>query len=75
MVFAFKLALILLIVFIIFNLIKALIFMVKEPPSDAKDRPSMSHFLGRRVMFSALVIILLIIALLTGWIEPNPTPY
>lgn len=75
MAFLFKIALILLLLFIIFNLAKALYFMVKEPPSHDKNRPSMSHFLGRRIMFSALAVILLIIALLSGWVEPNHRPY
>nr|WP_164837281.1 DUF2909 family protein [Vibrio alfacsensis] len=75
-VFLFKLTLVLLLLFIIFNLAKALIEMVKEDPENpnSKGKP-MSHYLGRRVMFSALVVLLLLIALASGWIAPNPRPY
>ncbi|PNM62655.1 DUF2909 domain-containing protein [Vibrio harveyi] len=75
-VFLFKLTLVLLLLFIIFNLAKALIEMVREDPEDSskKGKP-MSHYLGRRVMFSALVVILLLVALGAGWIAPNPRPY
>ncbi|WP_211917744.1 DUF2909 family protein [Vibrio sp. B1REV9] len=75
-VFLFKLTLVLLLLFIIFNLAKALIEMVKEDPEHSKRKGKpMSYYLGRRVMFSALVILLLLIALSTGWIAPNPRPY
>ncbi|MDG3088482.1 DUF2909 domain-containing protein [Vibrio hannami] len=68
-----KVVLVLLLLFIIFNLVKALIQMVRESESD--NQPPMSHYLGRRLMLSALVVILLIIALTSGWIAPNPRPY
>jgi ABC-type Fe3+ transport system permease subunit len=75
-VFLFKLTLILLLLFIIFNLAKALVEMVREDPDNPdRDHKPMSHYLGRRVMFSALVVILLLIALTSGWIDPNPRPY
>ncbi|MGR5069154.1 MULTISPECIES: DUF2909 family protein [Vibrio] len=75
-VFLFKLTLVLLLLFIIFNLAKALIEMVREDPDNAEKKVKpMSHYLGRRVMFSALVVILLLIALSTGMITPNPRPY
>nr|WP_085627102.1 DUF2909 family protein [Vibrio parahaemolyticus] len=50
--------------------------MVREDP-DNPEKPTkpMSHYLGRRVMFSALVVILLLIALSSGWLAPNPRPY
>ncbi|MFA0415498.1 DUF2909 family protein [Vibrio renipiscarius] len=77
MVFIFKLLLVLLLLFIIANLAKALIEMVKSPDEDEKEseQPSMSHYLGKRVVLSALAVILLILALLTGFIEPNIRPY
>ncbi|EGR0198000.1 DUF2909 domain-containing protein [Vibrio alginolyticus] len=75
-VFLFKLTLVLLLLFIIFNLAKALIEMVREDPDNPKKRDKpMSHYLGRRVMFSALVVVLLLIALSSGWLAPNPRPY
>ncbi len=67
-----KIILVLFLLFIIFNLARALIQMVREPEDD--DRP-MSYYLGRRLMFSAFVVILLIFALLSGWLHPNHTPY
>ncbi|GAL36767.1 DUF2909 family protein [Vibrio maritimus] len=68
----FKIALVLLLLFIIFNLALALIRMVRDDPSSEKP---MSYYLGRRVLFSAIVIILLIIALQSGFLTPNPRPY
>ncbi|PNQ66803.1 DUF2909 family protein [Vibrio sagamiensis] len=73
--FLFKTTLVLLLLFIIFNLAKALIEMVKDNPENSENRKPMSHYLGRRVMFSALVILLLLFALSAGWISPNPNPY
>lgn len=68
--FLFKLALVLLLVFIIFNLGRALFVMVK---GEAKK--PMSHYLGRRVLFSVLVVLVLLVALASGLISPNPRPY
>ncbi|MCT7941355.1 MULTISPECIES: DUF2909 domain-containing protein [Shewanella] len=53
-----------------FNLARALFIMVK-----GENKQSMSPFLGRRVMFSALVVILLLLAMALGIIQPNPRPY
>ncbi|GIU51013.1 MULTISPECIES: DUF2909 family protein [Shewanella] len=66
----FKLVLVLLLVFILFNLARALFIMVK-----AETKQPMSQFLGRRVIFSALVMLLLLLALGLGWVTPNPRPY
>ncbi|MCU7964533.1 MULTISPECIES: DUF2909 family protein [unclassified Shewanella] len=68
--FIFKLVLVLLLLFIIFNLGRALFIMGK-----GDEKVSMSRYLGRRVIFSVLVILLLLVALGTGLISPNPTPY
>ncbi|MGF1818048.1 DUF2909 domain-containing protein, partial [Vibrio splendidus] len=35
----------------------------------------LSHFLGRRVMWSAVVVLILLLALGSGVITPNPRPY
>lgn len=75
MILVFKSVLVLMLLFIIFNLAKALILMVRSTPSDEEDVPSMSRYLGRRVLFSALVVVILIIALTSGYLEPNPRPY
>lgn len=78
MVFIFKSVLVLLLLFIIANLAKALIEMVKGPTEaedeDADQKP-MSHYLGRRVILSALAVILMLVALLSGFIEPNSRPF
>jgi hypothetical protein len=66
----FKITLVLLLVFIIFNLAKALIIMVK-----GEQTQPMSHYLGRRVLLSVLVVLLLLVALGLGIVEPNPRPY
>ena len=57
--------------FMIYNLFRAGVIMIKNEP----DQPSMSKFIGRRVFTSAIIIVLLIIAVATGLVEPNPRPY
>jgi hypothetical protein len=74
MIFIFKLLLLALLLFIVVNLGRALFEMVKGSSADPNDKP-MSHYLGRRVFLSALAVILLIAALLTGFIEPNSRPF
>jgi hypothetical protein len=66
-----KLLLIALLLFIIFNLFRALYLMLRNDPSQV----SMSKFLGRRVFFSALLILLVILAMALGWISPHQRPY
>ncbi|WP_026376257.1 DUF2909 domain-containing protein [Aestuariibacter salexigens] len=61
----------LLLVFMIFNLGKAFFIMIRHEPG----KEPMSKFIGRRVMTSALIILLILIAVATGLIEPNPRPY
>ncbi|WP_041415785.1 DUF2909 family protein [Shewanella halifaxensis] len=68
--FIFKLVLVLLLLFILFNLARALFIMVKGEKSVL-----MSQYLGRRVLFSVLVVLLLFVALGTGVITPNSRPY
>ena len=60
-----------LIVFMLFNLFKAMMVMLKDDP----DKPPMSKYIGRRVMISAAIVILILIAMATGLITPNPSPY
>jgi small-conductance mechanosensitive channel len=74
MVLLFKTVLVLLLLFIIVNLALAMFHMVREP-SEGDEQPGMSRYLGRRVLLSALIVMLLIIALASGWLEPNPRPY
>jgi uncharacterized membrane protein len=66
-----KLLLIALLLFIIFNLFRALYLMLRNDPTQV----SMSKFLGRRVFFSALLILLVILAMALGWISPHQRPY
>ncbi|WP_407083405.1 DUF2909 domain-containing protein [Photobacterium leiognathi] len=65
-----KILLIGLLMVIIISLFKALPVMLKGQSS----RP-MSHYLGWRIGLSVLAFILIVIALLTGVITPNPRPY
>ena len=60
-----------LIAFMIYNLFKALMIMNKN---DA-NQPRMSKFIGRRVMISAFIVILLLVLIAAGVITPNPRPY
>ena len=66
-----KLLIIALLLFIIFNLFRALYLMLKNDP----EKVSMSKFLGRRVFFSVLVLLLVIFAMLSGLITPHSRPY
>ncbi|KDM92337.1 DUF2909 family protein [Photobacterium galatheae] len=59
-----------LLIFILLNLFRALPAMLK-----GKQGKPMSHYLGRRVLFSVLLFALLLLAVVTGVIEPNPRPY
>lgn len=60
-----------LLVFIVFNLVRAGIAMLKQQDSE---RP-LSYYLGRRVLFSAIVLILILLAMAAGLISPNPRPF
>jgi cytochrome bd-type quinol oxidase subunit 2 len=66
-----KFLLIALLLFIVFNLFRALYLMLKND----ENQPSMSKFLGRRVMWSAVVLIAVILALQFGLITPHDRPY
>jgi uncharacterized membrane protein YjjB (DUF3815 family) len=54
----------------IFSLFQAMVSMLKNDQEQ-----NMSKFIGRRVLASALIIGLILIALATGIIQPNPKPY
>lgn len=66
-----KLVVIALLLFIIFNLVRAGLVMLRQPEPEVR----MSRFLGPRVLFSALVLLLIFLAQLLGLIETNPRPY
>ena len=59
-----------LLIFIVFNLFRALPVMLK-----GKQGQPMSRHLGRRVLFSVFLFALLLLALASGYITPNPRPY
>jgi len=64
-----KIILGLLLVFMIFNLFKAMMVMLKN------DQQPMSKFIGRRVLASVVIVGLILLAVATGLITPNPRPY
>lgn len=59
-----------LLIFMIFNLFKAMKVMLKGESTEP-----MSKFIGRRVLTSAVIVVLLLVAIATGLIQPNPRPY
>lgn len=65
-----KIIIVLLLLFILFNLFRALLIMVS---GKTNGRP-MSHFLGRRVLFSVVVLVMVIAALKLGFITANQSP-
>ncbi|MBV2130906.1 DUF2909 domain-containing protein [Arsukibacterium indicum] len=66
-----KLVIIALLLFIVFNLFRAGFIMLRNDP----EQKQMSRFLGRRVFYSVLVLLILLLAMALGWITPNPRPY
>jgi hypothetical protein len=70
MAFALKIIIVGCLLFMVFSLFQALFVLNKNDP----NKPSMSKFIGRRVMISAFIIIIMLVAILTGVITPNPRP-
>lgn len=66
-----KLIIIALLLFIIVNLVRAGLVMLNPEKPDVK----MSRYIGRRVMYSAIVLLFIFIAQALGLIATNPTPY
>lgn len=60
-----------LILFMVFNLFKAMMIMLKNDP----DSPPMSKYIGRRLFGSVAIIVLILVAIATGLITPNPRPF
>lgn len=67
-----KIVIITLLLLMVYNLFKALMLMVKRPDPN---KPPMTKYIGRRLMMSVAIVVLLIVGLLTGIITPNPRPY
>ncbi len=59
-----------LLIFMVFSLFQAMMSMLKNDQNQ-----NMSKYIGRRVLASALIVGLILIAGATGIIQPNPTPY
>ncbi|QIZ78390.1 DUF2909 domain-containing protein [Ferrimonas lipolytica] len=68
MVTIIKTALVLILLYILVNLALAGVAMVR-------DKQSMTQYLGRRVGFSALVLVIIILSMAMGWLPMNPRPY
>lgn len=66
-----KIVLVLMLLLIIGQLFHALWLMM----STGQGAQKMSAPLGRRVLFSLLVVVILLLSLAMGWLEPNPRPY
>ncbi|GDY27682.1 DUF2909 domain-containing protein [Agarivorans sp. Toyoura001] len=58
-----------LVLFVVVNMVLALRVMLK-----GGEKP-MTHYLARRLMISALVLIVVLLAMSLGYIQPNPRPY
>nr|WP_086938402.1 DUF2909 domain-containing protein [Thaumasiovibrio occultus] len=65
-----KALVVILLIFVILNLFRALPALLK-----GKQAQPLSHFLGKRLLFSVVIFALLIVAIAAGWISPNPRPY
>lgn len=59
-----------LLIFMIYNLFVAMKVMLK-----GDSTVPMSKFIGRRVLMSVLIVFILLLAIATGLIQPNPRPY
>ena len=68
----FKIIIITLMLFMVYNLFRALFIMNKKPDPN---QPSMTKYIGWRLMVSVAIVVLILIGLLTGLITPNPRPY
>jgi hypothetical protein len=66
-----KIVIVLILGFVIFNLFRALFLMVS---GKAGDKP-MSYFLGKRVFYSAIALIVIISSAKLGLFKFNPNPF
>jgi uncharacterized protein YneF (UPF0154 family) len=66
-----KIILLGLLIYMIFNLFVAMKVMMNHDPNGEP----MSKFIGRRVLTSVVIVVLIIIGVATGLITPNPRPY
>lgn len=66
-----KILLVGLVMYMIFNLFTAMKIMMKNDPDGAP----MSKYIARRVFTSVAIMIVVLLALTAGLIDPNPRPY
>jgi len=66
-----KIIIALLLLFILVNLFRAGLAMLRQQDTTVP----MSHFLGKRVLYSAIALALILVAIAAGVITPNPRPY
>jgi len=66
-----KIILVGLLIYMVVNLFLAMRIMLKDTPPD---KP-MSKYIGRRVLTSVCIVLIILIAMATGLIHPNPRPY
>ena len=64
-----KLLIVLLLLLMIGNLMLGLRAMLHR-----RDPALMARYIGRRLLFAVIIVLLLIFALATGLLTPNPTP-
>lgn len=65
-----KTVIVILLLLMIFNLFRAMQIMLRND-----NKVSMSKYIGRRVLTSVIIVSLILLALATGLITPNPRPY
>ncbi|GAA3544052.1 DUF2909 family protein [Zobellella aerophila] len=64
-----KLLIVLLLIFMIGNLLLGLKALV-----SGQDPLLMSRYIGRRLLFAVIIMLLLVLAMAIGLIQPNSTP-
>jgi hypothetical protein len=65
-----KIAILAMLALMIYNLFRAMLTMNKNDP----NKPTMSKYIGRRVITSIALVALLVLGVVTGVITPNPHP-
>ncbi|GEA09739.1 DUF2909 domain-containing protein [Alteromonas sp. KUL49] len=66
-----KILLVALVIYMLVNLFLAMRVMIRNNPEDGP----MSKYIGRRVLTSAVIVVIILLAISTGLITPNPRPY
>lgn len=65
-----KILIVLLLLFIVFNLFRAGLVMLKGEPNQ-----QLSKLLGKRVLYSVIALLIILLAIASGLITPNARPY